>query len=55
VGSHHAHVDEILGELVVHERSGIELYERLLELVAGKNLARGTRDDRAKRPTSPGS
>lgn len=39
VGSHHVHVDEILGELVVHERSGIELYERLLELVAGKNTS----------------
>src|SRR5439155_11392805 len=24
VGSHHAHVDEMLGELVEHERGGIE-------------------------------
>jgi len=39
VGSHHAHVDEILAELVVHERTGIELYERLLRLVAGKNTS----------------
>jgi bacterioferritin len=39
VGSHHAAVDEILGELVVHERTGIELYERLLRLVAGKNTS----------------
>ncbi|HKA16544.1 MAG TPA: ferritin-like domain-containing protein [Myxococcota bacterium] len=39
VGTHHAHVDEILGELVEHERGGIELYERLLEVVAGKDVA----------------
>jgi bacterioferritin len=39
VGSHHAHVDEMLGELVEHERTGIELYERLLQLVGGKNVS----------------
>jgi bacterioferritin len=39
VGTHHAHVDEILGELVQHERGGIELYERLLSIVAGKNVS----------------
>ena len=39
VGSHHAHVDEMLGELVEHERGGIELYERLLALVAGKQIS----------------
>jgi bacterioferritin len=39
VGLHHAHVDEILGELVVHERTGIELYERLLQLVGGKHVS----------------
>lgn len=39
VGSHHAHVDEILGELVGHERTGIELYERLLQTVAGKSVS----------------
>jgi len=39
VGSHHVHVDEILGELVEHERGGIELYERLLHLVEGKHVS----------------
>ena len=39
VGSHHAHVDEMLGELVEHERGGIGLYERLLEIAAGKDVS----------------
>ena len=39
VGSHHAHVDEILGELVEHERGGIELYERLLQLVEARDVS----------------
>ena len=34
-GTHHSSVDDILQELVVHERSGIELYRKLLKLSEG--------------------
>src|SRR6202011_1734146 len=32
VGSHHASVDDMMEEMLVHERRGIELYRRLLEI-----------------------
>jgi bacterioferritin len=38
-GTHHASVDDILMELVVHERSGIELYRKLLKLSEGWNVS----------------
>ena len=34
-GTHHSSVDEILQELVLHERRGIELYRKLLKLSEG--------------------
>ncbi len=39
VGVHHDHADEIMEELVLHERSGIENYEALLRLVEGKHVS----------------
>lgn len=39
VGVHHDHADEIMEELVFHERSGIEHYEALLRLVEGKHVS----------------
>jgi bacterioferritin len=39
VGTHHEKVDEMMEEMLVHERAGIELYERLLELTAGRNVS----------------
>ena len=39
VGTHHDHADEIMEELVLHERSGIENYEGLLSLVEGKHVS----------------
>jgi bacterioferritin len=38
-GMHHQSVDEILQELVAHERKGIELYRRLLAIVADRNIS----------------
>jgi bacterioferritin len=38
-GTHHASVDEILQELVIHERRGIELYRKLLKLSEGWNIS----------------
>ena len=39
VGSHHAAVDEMMQEMLVHERRGITLYTRLLELVEGRSVS----------------
>ncbi len=38
VGTHHDSVDQILGELVVHEEGGIQLYRQLLALAEGRNV-----------------
>jgi bacterioferritin len=38
-GTHHKSVDEILQELLAHERRGIELYRKLLGIVAGRNIS----------------
>ena len=38
-GTHHASVDDILQELVVHERRGIELYRQLLKLSDGWSIS----------------
>src|SRR5919109_1553888 len=38
VGTHHDSVDEMMQEMLVHERHGVALYTRLLELVEGKNV-----------------
>ena len=39
VGTHHASVDRILEELIVHEQSGIALYERLLSVAEGRSIS----------------
>ena len=39
VGTHHESIDEIMRELVVHERKGIEYYTRLLRLVEGRHVS----------------
>jgi bacterioferritin len=38
-GTHHDSVDDIMQELLVHERKGVELYRRLLDLSAGKSVS----------------
>ena|SRR5437899_949879 len=38
-GTHHPSVDEILQELVIHERRGIELYHKLLKLSEGWSIS----------------
>ena len=38
-GTHHTSVDEILQELVSHERRGIEFYRKLLKLSEGWNIS----------------
>ncbi len=38
VGTHHQAVDEMMEEMVVHERVGIDLYEQLLDMVEGKSV-----------------
>jgi bacterioferritin len=38
-GTHHSSVDEILQELVLHERRGVELYRRLLKLSDGWSVS----------------
>ena len=38
-GTHHASVDEILQELVIHEKRGIELYNKLLKLSEGWRIS----------------
>jgi bacterioferritin len=39
VGSHHGSVDEMMQEMLVHERRGVDLYETLLEMVEGKHVS----------------
>lgn len=39
VGTHHATVDAMMQEMLVHERRGVELYQRLLGLVEGRDVA----------------
>jgi bacterioferritin len=39
VGTHHPTVDDILEEMLVQERKGIELYRRLLELAEGRSVS----------------
>jgi bacterioferritin len=39
VGGHHPTVDEMMQEMLVHERRGVELYETLLGLVENRNLS----------------
>ena len=39
VGTHHGAVDEMMEEMLVHERRGITLYTRLLELVEGRSVS----------------
>ena len=38
-GTHHESIDDILRELVVHERKGIELYRQLLRLSDGCSVS----------------
>src|SRR6202030_455544 len=38
-GTHHDSVDDIMQELLVHERKGVELYRQLLDLSAGKSVS----------------
>ena len=38
-GTHHDSVDDIMQELLVHERSGLKLYRQLLDLSAGSNVS----------------
>jgi bacterioferritin len=39
VGTHHDAVDQMMEEMVHHERRGIALYERLLALVEGRHVS----------------
>jgi bacterioferritin len=39
VGTHHPSLDEMMQEMLVHERRGIDLYERLLAMVEGRHVA----------------
>ena len=39
VGTHHPSVDDILQEMLVQERRGIELYRRLLALAEGRSVS----------------
>jgi len=38
-GTYHESVDDIMQELLVHERKGIDLYRRLLDLSAGSSVS----------------
>ncbi len=38
-GTHHESVDDIMQELLAHERSGLELYRQLLALTAGSSVS----------------
>jgi len=38
-GTHHDSVDDIMQELLVHERSGLKLYRQLLDLSAGSSVS----------------
>ena len=39
VGTHHDHVDEMMEEMLTHERAGVELYRKLLRLTEGKSVS----------------
>jgi bacterioferritin len=39
VGSHHASLDDMMEEMLVHERNGIALYEELLAAVEGRSVS----------------
>ena len=39
VGSHHNSVDEMMQEMLTHERRGVALYETLLALVEGRSVS----------------
>jgi bacterioferritin len=39
VGTHHATVDEMMTEMLVHERRGVELYRQLLDIVEGHDVS----------------
>jgi bacterioferritin len=39
VGTHHPSVDDILGEILIQERRGVELYRKLLALTEGCNVS----------------
>ncbi len=39
VGTHHDTVDEMMQEMLEHERAGIELYKRLLEVTADRSVS----------------
>ena len=39
VGSHHGSVDEMMQEMVTHEKRGVQLYEALLDLVEGRSVS----------------
>jgi bacterioferritin len=39
VGSHHSTVDEMMQEMLVHERHGVDQYRRLLELTEGRDVS----------------
>jgi bacterioferritin len=39
VGTHHPSVDEMMQEMLVHERHGVALYARLLALVEGRSVS----------------
>jgi bacterioferritin len=39
VGTHHDSVDQMLEEMLVHERHGVGLYRRLLETAEGRSIS----------------
>jgi bacterioferritin len=39
VGTYHPALDEMMQEMLIHERKGIRLYETLLGLVEGRNVS----------------
>ncbi len=39
VGTYHPSLDDMMQEMIVHERRGIALYRRLLELVEGRSVS----------------
>jgi bacterioferritin len=39
VGTHHDSVDEMMEEMLLHERHGIELYQKLLRVAEGSNVS----------------
>ncbi len=39
VGAHHSTVDEMMQEMLIHERRGVALYETLLALVEGRSVS----------------